>query len=347
MLTMRFVIVYDRITLSQHSSYTLALTCCWISLNKVRRMKLSSSVSLLHLFAIMKQMWVVETLSVAVSSRSSAFGRSLRMRTTTTTTTRHQSGYSRSRITMMPEGPEVKTLVDQLQGGVGMQYKGIEFLSGRYVRHGRPATYDEFANTLSASANNNDDTVDSIVEWNAKGKFIYIVLNDGKHIRTEDDDFKRSIWVTLGMSGRFVAQAQQEHQRTEARWALQLSNDGSKVSQIFYHDPRNYGTLKFCLSAKELEAKLKTLGPDILQSDDTTEGIFVDLVAKQKPELNVCKFLMNQKVRCPSCLCATGCFRLWTCTRVCAYLPYAQYRRQINQCIVYDCLNSRNLNQLG
>jgi formamidopyrimidine-DNA glycosylase len=149
---------------------------------------------------------------------------------------------------------------------------------------------------------------DSIVEWNAKGKFIYIVLNDGKHKlmpqqqedggSDDDDDFKRSIWVTLGMSGRFVAESQQPHQTTQARWAIHLRNGNSETtSKIFYHDPRNFGTLKFCLSAKALEDKLKTLGPDILQNSTTTEDVFVALVAAQKPALNVCKFLMNQKVR--------------------------------------------------
>lgn len=196
---------------------------------------------------------------------------------------------------MMPEGPEVRTVVDQLQGGVGMRFQGVEFLSGRYVSHGPPATYRPFMKTLSPPGS--DDDVDRIKEWNTKGKFIYIVLDDdGAKKPPNDDDFQRSIWVTLGMSGRFVSESMNPDQRTQARWAVQLMNDDDKRFQIFYHDPRNFGTLKFCLSATELEKKLASLGPDILEPATTTEDVFVNLVAQSKPAMNVCKFLMNQKV---------------------------------------------------
>ena len=50
---------------------------------------------------------------------------------------RHRS-FSRSNIVMMPEGPEVRTLVDQLQPAVGMRLKDFKFLSGRYVTNDRP-----------------------------------------------------------------------------------------------------------------------------------------------------------------------------------------------------------------
>ena len=49
----------------------------------------------------------------------------------------------------MPEGPEVKTLVDQLQPAVGMRLTDLRFLSGRYVRHGRPKGFDDFRKTMT------------------------------------------------------------------------------------------------------------------------------------------------------------------------------------------------------
>jgi formamidopyrimidine-DNA glycosylase len=202
---------------------------------------------------------------------------------------------------MMPEGPEVRTVVDQLQGGVGLRFQGVEFLSGRYTRHGPPVGYQEFMTTLS---NSTDSNVDLITKWNAKGKFIYIVLDDGDQSssgRTESDndgdDFQRSIWITLGMSGRFVNEANQHENPHYARWFFRLlDSKNGKVRRIYYHDERNFGTLKFSLSKQELADKLKKeLGPDILDPT-TTEDVFVELVAAQKPETNVCKFLMNQKV---------------------------------------------------
>ena len=227
----------------------------------------------------MRQVWIVEALS-AVSFRKSAISYKLRL------SANQRRCYGRSSITMMPEGPEVRTVVDQLQGGVGMQFQGVKFLSGRYVRHGPPNGYDEFSKTLG-------DNSDEVKEWNTKGKFIYMILEDDNE--KPNDDFQRSIWITLGMTGRFVAQSMNSLKSTEPRWAIQLRRQ-EKTSQIFYHDTRGFGTLKFCLSAKALQDKLKTLGPDILHASTTTEDMFVALVAAQKPELNVCKFLMNQKV---------------------------------------------------
>ncbi|KAI2496348.1 uracil-DNA glycosylase [Fragilaria crotonensis] len=152
--------------------------------------------------------------------------------------------------------------------------------------------YEDFIQTLNLT----NEPTDIVQEWNAKGKFIYMVLNDGSN--PPDDDFQRSIWITLGMSGRFVAASMNHLQSTEPRWVIQLerhAGDADSACPIFYHDPRNFGTLKFSLSAAALHDKLKSLGPDILNVETTTEDLFVELVAAQKSELNVCKFLMNQK----------------------------------------------------
>src|SRR5210317_529120 len=54
--------------------------------------------------------------------------------------------------TMMPEGPEVRTLVDQLQPAVGMRLTDFRFLSGRYVRGARPRGFEAFAKTITPVA---------------------------------------------------------------------------------------------------------------------------------------------------------------------------------------------------
>ena len=77
---------------------------------------------------------------------------------------------------MMPEGPEVRTLVDQLQGAVGSRLLDVHFLSGRYVRHEKPDGFAAFAKTMTPyNKKNAAEEVDIIQEWNAKGKFIYII----------------------------------------------------------------------------------------------------------------------------------------------------------------------------
>ena len=100
----------------------------------------------------------------------------------------------------MPEGPEVRTLVDQLQAGVGLRLSDIQFLSGRYVRNGRPDGFEDFARTMTPTLHPNSpgqEPVDIIEKWEAKGKFIYLVVDDGSSRPAENDDFQRSVWITV------------------------------------------------------------------------------------------------------------------------------------------------------
>jgi uracil-DNA glycosylase len=221
---------------------------------------------------------------------------------------------------MMPEGPEVRTLVDQLQGGVGRRLVDFQIISGRYTR-GLPTGWREFQATLTNATasttstativtagaingndNANPEAIDVIQEWNCKGKFIYIILDPGHSSAAaaggNATDFQRSIWVTLGMTGRFLNEAAHAADNRHARWYFQVQNpDADDIAasrrRIYYHDSRNFGTIKFCLSRQELAEKLQSLGPDYL-AESTTEQDFVNIVATQKPERNVCKFLMDQ-----------------------------------------------------
>lgn len=205
----------------------------------------------------------------------------------------------------MPEGPEVRTLVDQLQPAVGQRLVDLQFLSGRYTRHGTPRGFDEFWSTMTTKKSHGSKnissghTVDHVVEWKAKGKFIYMILDNGGNVskleneEAEPDDYMRSIWITLGMSGRFMNDSV-IGKVNNARWYLKFWNGTNDTNRkIYYLDTRNFGTLRFSLSKRELDDKLDSLGPDIL--NDCTESIFMDVLSSAKPGLNVCKFLMNQK----------------------------------------------------
>jgi uracil-DNA glycosylase len=81
-----------------------------------------------------------------------------------------------------------------------------------------------------------------------------------------------------------------------ARWVLHLLDINSgELRRIYYHDQRNFGTLKFSLSKTELDTKLASLGPDILDdSSSFTEEQFLQIMQQQKQDLNICKFLMDQ-----------------------------------------------------
>lgn len=243
-------------------------------------------------FFILFMSQIVTSRALVRSSAASSFVRHV----TLESRQHRRSIATRSSINMMPEGPEVRTLVDQLQGAVGSRLLDVQFLSGRYVRHGKPDGFDAFSKTMTPYSRNNDPSIDVIKEWNTKGKFIYIVLDNGAKQPTNNNttDFQRSIWITLGMSGRFLNEERHEADPRHARWYLSLfMPNKQEPRRIYYHDTRNFGTVKFCQSLKALNEKLDSLGLDILDRN-TTENDFVELVQEQKPELNICRFLMNQ-----------------------------------------------------
>jgi len=225
---------------------------------------------------------------------------------------------------MMPEGPEVKTLVDQLQPAVGMRLANIQFMSGRYATHGLPKGCAEFRGTMtnwrtqftksSSTSGASSLHTDIVQQWRAKGKFIYIVLDNGGSVASDDnrnDDFLRSIWITLGMSGRFVNEKDEQthsannNSSQSPRWYLEFLNIHTRqTTKIFYHNPRNFGTVRFSLSKQELQKKLESLGPDLLSNDENdslSEDKFLSIMEKQRPQMNICKFLMDQKVVCAFC----------------------------------------------
>jgi hypothetical protein len=110
---------------------------------------------------------------------------------------------------MMPEGPEVPTVVDQLQGGVGRRLVDLQFLSGRYVRNGKPPTFGGFAHTMTKyDAPGVPRNVDIIQEWSCKGKFIYLVLDKGAApadgMKISDDINSPSYIFTLNLHSPII-----------------------------------------------------------------------------------------------------------------------------------------------
>lgn len=226
----------------------------------------------------------------------------------------------RSNIVMMPEGPEVRTLVDQLQPAIGMRLVDFKFLSGRYALRGRPAGYEEFAKTMTPCSSRKSKyeqepsslDLDIVTALSCKGKFIYLILDQGNRITNQDnnadalDDYQRSIWITLGMTGHFVNEKEaanpkplasnSDRERVGPRWYIELMDIQTGGSRkIYFRDSRNFGTVKFCLSASELNQKLASLGPDLLDVELTTEDTFLSIMERSAQNQNICKFLMDQK----------------------------------------------------
>jgi len=187
---------------------------------------------------------------------------------------------------MMPEGPEVRTIADQIASRLmssPSRLISVAMLSGRYTRHGPPENHGDFLQSLQLHPQ------DSVIKsWKCRGKFQYLTLSDNE----------RSVWVTLGMSGRFSFDEDLNHKHARVNFLLEDVETKERKNLVFI-DARNFGTVKLSLYKEELAKKLSTLGPDLLDSSDLTDEVFVNIVAltikKAKKPVNVSTFLMNQR----------------------------------------------------
>ena len=157
----------------------------------------------------------------------------------------------------MPEGPEVKQFVDNLNHNFRhYMIKSVNVLSGRYTK--KPIQNIEILNGKE------------IESFNCKGKFIWINLDDVV------------IFNTLGMTGNW-SKIKTDHSRIEFNF---YEND-----TLYFNDIRNFGTFQI-KTQSDLEKKLKSIGPDMLSNPPDN---FVSLMRK-KNNKNICEVLMNQKI---------------------------------------------------
>lgn len=171
----------------------------------------------------------------------------------------------------MPEGPETKRFVDQLNHVLkGHSLNKIKILSGRYTKHGDPDGFAPFESLLPLK----------IQEISCKGKFIYWTF----------EGTESNIWNTLGMTGSWVIQPTHKHKRLEF-----LVTDFNGINRsIYFADIRNFGTLKFSDSNKELLKKLNSIGPDMLSAPPSLRE-FESIIYSQGSK-NLCRVLMDQSI---------------------------------------------------
>ena len=100
-----------------------------------------------------------------------------------------------------------------------------------------------------------------------KGKFIYFVFQDDWYL-----------FNTLGMSGGWY-----HKKKTNTGCHIEYSdnkNHGkSKINTLWFDDQRHFATFKFVKGKSELEKKLKTIGPDLL-NDTINEEDFINKYRK-------------------------------------------------------------------
>lgn len=159
----------------------------------------------------------------------------------------------------MPEGPEVSNFVRSINSFLseGDKLLSVTPLSGRYTK--KPIE--------GISASRFPLIIESV---GCKGKFIYWTFKDTDTV----------IFNTLGMSGAW------SNVPRHARVKFETSE-----GDLFFNDPRNFGTLKFC-NRKDLKTKLDSLGPDML-NEKVEAKTFIERLRKH-PDITLAEALMSQ-----------------------------------------------------
>ena len=177
----------------------------------------------------------------------------------------------------MPEVCEVAHIVNQIKNLISENSKLIstEILSGRYKRHGHPQEWDIFNENLP-------------LKWkdiNFKGKFIYFTF-----VNKYKDNFY--IWNTLSMSGGWSLR---KMKHSHVKFKIKEKNC---VWELFFNDPRCFGTFNVSFHIDEMNNKLNTIGISWLNGNKKSEiGVkeneFLKIIEKF-PDKNICLFLISQ-----------------------------------------------------
>ena len=171
----------------------------------------------------------------------------------------------------VPEGPECTTVAKQLHSILKNSYlTEVDILSGRYLKN-LPEGYEDFNSKLPRQ----------ILSVDNKGKFIYMSLEQEWYV-----------FITLGMSGSFKI-APNPYARVEFQY-LHDVGDAHIENSVFFSDMRNFGTLKFVQGKSELERKLATIGPDMLNAPCSEEQWLV--ICERYKRKSLVNFLMTQSV---------------------------------------------------
>lgn len=166
----------------------------------------------------------------------------------------------------MPEGPEVKTISNNLNDFFKHSILlKLNITGGRYKKK-NIELLNEFFNLKENQR--------KITNINCKGKFIWFQFSD----------INWSLWITLGMAGGFVKSCEKN---CDIEF---ISNNGN----LWFKDQRHFGTLKFCNQKEKLNKKISSLGPDILSNNnDFSIEEFIKILRKYN-EKTLPKILMDQ-----------------------------------------------------
>jgi formamidopyrimidine-DNA glycosylase len=198
----------------------------------------------------------------------------------------------------MPEINEIRKYADFIKDKIKKnKILDINILNGRYKTHGPFQKYNAIKKELPLK----------LLDVKTKGKLLYLVFENNFYI-----------FSTLGLYGGWCylkeGSSKYNFSQTEEEWlyfdnlkendsyyiknALKHLNVEFRTSKgsLYYYDVLSFGSLKVIEGEEELNKKLKTIGPDIMESD-TTFDVFKNQILKTRnlnKEIGI--VIMNQKI---------------------------------------------------
>jgi formamidopyrimidine-DNA glycosylase len=179
----------------------------------------------------------------------------------------------------MPEGPECYKTAQRLKKLIGGRtLVGVDIIGGRYENHGPPLGY-ELLTDGRASPTAADLGIVITDIW-TKGKLIVFEVTNNLYF-----------FSTLGLSGKWTT-SKMKH----AALSITVSpkKEGGRTKTVYFVDQLHYGTFSIVSGRAAVDAKLKTLGIDVLDHATFTWDSFQKLCRKHNKKA-LPEFLMNQK----------------------------------------------------
>jgi len=174
----------------------------------------------------------------------------------------------------MPEAAEVKLSADLISKKL-IDQNIVNVFCGKSSRYkiNRPEGFNLFVNRLCNSPI-------KIQDINTKGKFMYWSF--------EDDWY---MFCTFGMTGQWVYK---EDKHTCL--GIYFGKNAYEYKDIYFNDPRHFGTIKFTNNKKDLEDKLNSLGWDPFNGLSEEDFNFVYEKCQSKKPIG--QILLNQSIFC-------------------------------------------------
>jgi DNA-formamidopyrimidine glycosylase len=162
----------------------------------------------------------------------------------------------------MPEGPEVKKLVDMLKNLINKPIKDIKILGGKYSKK-NIKDMDKLINL-------------KIKSINCYGKFIYWEFHNSDIV----------MFNTLGMTGWWVYHSDIHDIHNNVKFVIDSDT-------LYFNDMRNFGNI-IVANKEKLIKKLDSLGADMFNMNDFDK--FKKRLLKKRDDIMICTALLDQNI---------------------------------------------------